>query len=126
MLWFAFLLALALYFLYAGAFFSLAKKAGLDHIAWFAFIPILSSILQLRMIQKSGWWVLMYFVPIASFVFAIIWQVQLLNAFGKNGAFVIFNILLAPVYMILWMVWGYSSETTYQLGNPIPPNGVAY
>ncbi|SDF60063.1 hypothetical protein SAMN04488542_11384 [Fontibacillus panacisegetis] len=111
---------IAFYLVYCGAFFSLAKKAGLDHIAWFAFIPILSTILQLRMIKQSGWWILMMLVPIANFVFAIIWQVKLLNAFGKNGAFVLF-IFLGPVYSILWMVWGYSQETRYYL-NDAPQN----
>jgi hypothetical protein len=110
---FLFLLYIVIYFLFAGAFFSLAKKANLNGIAWFAFIPLLSSILQLRMIQKSGWWVLMLLVPIANLVFAIIWQVKLLNAFGKNGAFVLFAIFLSPVYGILWMVWGFSAKTTY-------------
>ncbi|RCX17800.1 hypothetical protein DFP94_108161 [Fontibacillus phaseoli] len=124
-MWFLFLLAIAMYVLFAGAYFSLAKKAGLDHIAWFAFVPILMNILQLRLIKESGWWVLMYFVPVANIVFTIIWQVKLLNAFGKSGTYVLFNIFLPPVYGILWLVWGYSSSTTYQLNNPIPPNTFA-
>ncbi|WP_410770399.1 DUF5684 domain-containing protein [Fontibacillus sp. BL9] len=124
-MWFAFLLVIAMYVLFAGAYFSLAKKAGLDHIAWFAFVPILMNILQLRLIKESGWWVLMYCVPVANIVFSIIWQVKLLNAFGKNGAYVLFNIFLPPVYAIQWLVWGYSSSTTYQLNNPFPPNGYA-
>jgi hypothetical protein len=113
---FIWLLYIAVYFLFAGAFFNLAKKAGFHGIAWFAFIPILSSILQLRLIQKSGWWVLMYLVPIVNIVFAIIWQVKLLEAFGKSGAHVLFCIFLPPVYLIQWIVWGYSSKTTYRLG----------
>ncbi|MMZ71675.1 hypothetical protein D1872_351960 [compost metagenome] len=67
------------------------------------------------MIKESGWWVLMYLVPIANLVFTIIWQVRLLNAFGKNGAYVLFGIFLSPVYAILWLVWGYSSKTMYVL-----------
>ncbi|GIO34277.1 hypothetical protein J2TS6_54180 [Paenibacillus albilobatus] len=56
-------------------------------------------------------------------MFAIIWQVKLLNAFGKSGAYVLF-ILISPVYIILWMVWGYSSSTVYYLNNtPQNPNG---
>jgi hypothetical protein len=48
-------------------------------------------------------------------IFAIIWRVKLLNAFGKSGAFVLFYVFLAPVYLILWMVWGFSKETQYLL-----------
>jgi hypothetical protein len=123
---FLFLLYIVIYFLFAGAFFSLAKKANLNGIAWFAFIPLLNSILQLRMIQKSGWWVLMLLVPIANLVFAIIWQVKLLNAFGKNGAFVLFAIFLSPVYLILWMVWGFSAKTTYHSDGNAASNTTSY
>ncbi|WP_334072394.1 MULTISPECIES: DUF5684 domain-containing protein [Paenibacillus] len=122
-MFFAFLFIVAMYVLFAGAFFSLAKKAGLDDIAWFAFVPILNNILQLKLIKESGWWVLMYFVPIANLVFYIIWQVRLLNAFGKHGAYVLFGIFLSPVYAILWLVWGYSSNTMYVLDDRIPPPG---
>lgn len=122
-MFFAFLFAAAMYVLFAGAFFSLAKKAGLDDIAWFAFVPVLNTILQLKMIKESGWWVLMYLVPFANLVFAIIWQVRLLNAFGKNGAYVLFGIFLSPVYAILWLVWGYSSKTMYVLDYRVPPQG---
>ncbi|MDR9857025.1 DUF5684 domain-containing protein [Paenibacillus sp. VCA1] len=114
---------LAVYFAVCGAYFQLAKKAGRDDIAWFAFIPILNSILQLKLIKQSAWWILMSLVPIANIVFAIIWQVKLLNAFGKSGAYVLF-ILISPVYVILWMVWGYSSSTVYYLNNtPQNPTG---
>ncbi|TYA12118.1 hypothetical protein FRY98_15455 [Paenibacillus faecis] len=120
---FVLLFCAAMYVLFAGAYFSLAKKAGLDDIAWFAFVPILNTILQLKMIKESGWWVLMYLVPFANLVFAIIWQVRLLNAFGKSGAYVLFCIFLSPVYAILWLVWGYSSKTMYVLDYRVPPQG---
>jgi hypothetical protein len=118
-------LYIVVYLIICTAFFKLAQKAGLDGIAWFAYVPILNSILQLRLIQRSGWWVLMLLVPIANVIFAIIWQVKLLNAFGKNGAHVLFMIFLPPVYLIQWIVWGFSSTTTYQLGSGSVPPGTA-
>ena len=110
-----FLIAIALYILNAIAFFKLAEVAGRRDIAWMAWVPILNAIQQLLLIRKSGWWVLMYLVPIANFVLAIIWQVKLLNAFGKHGAFVLFFIFLSPIYEILWIVWGLSDDTRYTL-----------
>lgn len=103
------------YVLMGIAFFRLAKLAGRHDIAWFAWVPILSAILQLRLIKKSGWWVLMYLVPIANIVFAIIWQVKLLHAFGKHGAWVLMGIFLSVVYYIMWLVWSYSDQTEYKL-----------
>ena len=95
------------------AFMNLAKKAGRPDLVWMAWVPICSSIQQLLLIKKSGWWVLMYLVPIANFVFMIIWQVKLLKAFGKHGAFVLFEVFIPIVYLILWTVWGYSKDTRY-------------
>ncbi|OZB97620.1 DUF5684 domain-containing protein [Paenibacillus sp. XY044] len=109
------LIYLIIYFVVAGAYYQLGKKAGREDIAWFAFIPVLNVILQLKLIKISAWWILIMLVPVANIVFAIIWQVKLLNAFGKHGAFVLFAVFLAPVYTILWIVWGYSSSTEYQL-----------
>lgn len=116
-------LYVAIYLVICGAYFQLAKKAGRDDIAWFAFVPILNTILQLKLIKENAWWILIMLVPIANVVFAIIWQVRLLNAFGKNSAHVLFCIFLAPVYIIMWMVWGYSSKTQYVLDAPPAPPG---
>ncbi|MWV47382.1 hypothetical protein GRF59_27680 [Paenibacillus sp. HJL G12] len=112
---FLIVLYIVVYFVVCGAYFQLAKKADRNDIAWFAFVPILNYILQLKLINISAWWVLIYLVPIVNIVFAIIWQVKLLNAFGKTGAYVLFSIFLPPVYTILWIVWGYSSKTEYDL-----------
>lgn len=112
---FNFLFGVAFYVLNGIAFYRLAKIAGRPEIAWFAWIPILGTIQQLLLIKKSGWWVLMLLVPVANFVFWIIWNVQLLNAFGKHGAYVLLMIFLWPVYTILWIVWGFSDETRYTL-----------
>jgi hypothetical protein len=117
---------LAFWILDSLAFFKLAKLSGHDGIAWFAWVPILAQILQLRMINKSGWWILMSLVPIAGFIFAIIWRVKLLNAFGKSGVFVLFYVFLAPVYLILWMVWGFSKETQYLLRRDTFTQTVSY
>lgn len=104
-----------MYVLNGIAFMNLAKKAGRPNIAWMAWVPICNVIQQLLLIRKSGWLVLLYIIPIVNFVMMIIWQVQLLHAFGKNGAFVLFAIFLSPIYSILWIVWGLSENTHYTL-----------
>lgn len=104
------------------AFMNLAKVAGRSDIAWMAWVPVCSAIQQLLLIKKSGWNVLWYLVPIANFVFMIIWQVKLLGAYGKNGAYVLFNIFIPIVYVILWVVWGFSKETKYIFQTGTEPN----
>jgi hypothetical protein len=120
------IIVLAAYVLNAIAFMKLATVAGRPGIGWMAWVPVCNYIQQLLLIKKSGWWVLMYVVPIANIVFMIIWQVKLLNAFGKNGAHVLFYIFLAPVYLIQWIVWGFSSMTQYTLPLGNTPSGGTY
>lgn len=113
---FLLLLIVALWVLNGLAFYRLAVLAGRDGIAWFAWVPVLNFVLQLKLIDRSAWNILWLLVPIADIVFLIIWQVKLLNAYGKSGAFWLFN--LVPyvgqlIYEILWIVWGFSSDTRY-------------
>ncbi|WP_206832375.1 DUF5684 domain-containing protein [Alicyclobacillus fructus] len=109
-LWY--LVEIALYVLTSIAFYRLAKKAGLRKMAWFAWVPVLNIVLQLRMIGKSAWWLLVLLVPIVDIVFWIIWQVKLCRAFGHSGANV-WWVLVPLVYTIIWIVWGFEEETQY-------------
>ena len=110
---FSWVIIITSYVLNGLAFMNLANVAGRSDIAWMAWVPVCNSIQQLLLIKKSGWNILWYLVPIANFVFMIIWQVKLLNAYGKNGAYVLFGIFIPVVYVILWVVWGFSKETKY-------------
>ncbi|MFB5192346.1 DUF5684 domain-containing protein [Alicyclobacillus fastidiosus] len=114
---FELLIGLVLYVIIGLTDMRLAKIAGRPNIEWMAWVPICSTVLPLLLIKKSGWWLLIYLVPIANIVFFTIWQVKLLKAFGKHGAFVLLAIFLYPVYDILWLVWAYSSDTRYTLND---------
>ncbi|WP_245631727.1 DUF5684 domain-containing protein [Alicyclobacillus ferrooxydans] len=94
------LVGVGLYVIIGVADMRLAKIAGRPRIEWMAWVPICSTILPLLLIKKSGWWLLMYLVPIANIVFFILWQMKLLKAFGKHEAFVLLAIFLYPVYYI--------------------------
>jgi uncharacterized membrane protein YhaH (DUF805 family) len=118
------LFIIAFYVLNGLAFMNLAKIAGRSDIAWMAWVPICNVIQQLLLIKKSGWNILWYLVPIANIVFMIIWQVKLLSAYGKNGAYVLFNLFIPIVYVILWVVWGFSKETKYTLPTGSKSNSI--
>lgn len=106
-----------MYVLNGLAFMKLAALAGRPSIAWMAWVPVCNVIQQLLLIKKNGAWVLMYLVPVANVIFIIIWQVRLLNAYGKSGAYVLFYIFIPIVYGILWIVWGFSNQTRYTLSS---------
>jgi hypothetical protein len=89
------------YVLLAIAWWKVFTKAGYPGIL--ALIPIVNTIFLLRIAGMSGWWVLLYLVPIANVILAIVVAVKVGDRFGKGGAFSFFLLFLIPFigYFIL-------------------------
>lgn len=108
------LFMLAVYLVFSIAYFNLFKKAGIAN-AWFAFVPLLSTIGFLWVIGKSGWNILWILVPVANIVFFILWNIKFLKAFGKNPWWTLVAIIpyVDIIYSIYLVVIGFSSSTQY-------------
>lgn len=109
-------LYLALY-VYGGLVnYRLYTKAGINH-AWLAWVPIAQMAPLLWTIRRSAWMMLWMLVPIANVVFAVIWMVKFLNAFGYSGWWIL--LLLVPYvgelgYMALTSYMAFSQKVEYQ------------
>ncbi len=65
--WFVFL---ALYLYFSFMMYKMAQKTGQADNAWFAFIPILNTVLLVQMAEKPLYWLLFLFIPIVNvFIF---------------------------------------------------------
>ena len=73
--------------------FSKAGEAG-----WKCLIPILNTIVILRIAGKPAWWIVLFFVPFANIVFAIMALNGLAKSFGKGGGFTAGLILLPFIF----------------------------
>jgi hypothetical protein len=73
------------------AMWKIFEKAG--QAGWKAIIPIYSSIIQLRIIGMSGWYVLLYLVPLVNFIFAIYVAYKLALCFGYGIGMTILELL---------------------------------
>ncbi len=52
-----------------------AYRMGHADIAWWAFVPILNTILLIKMADKEMWWVILLFIPIVNWItFIILWM----------------------------------------------------
>ncbi|GMA61583.1 DUF5684 domain-containing protein [Alicyclobacillus fastidiosus] len=114
------LLIIALYVVSALAHYQLCKRAGVKH-RWMVWVPILYIFPILWTIQKSGWNVLFLLIPVANIVFAIIWHVKYLHAFGRSGHWLWFILLpvLGPIIMVIVLAQtAYSRKTIYHLRQP--------
>lgn len=89
--------------------FTKAGKPG-----WACLIPIYNLIVLLDIAGKPAWWVILFFIPIVSFVMTILMYVGLANRFGKGGGFAVGLVFLSPIF---FMILGFGSAQ-YQGGAP--------
>ena len=85
----------------------LFKKAG--EPGWASIVPIYNIIVQCKIAGAPAWWVIMFFIPIVSIVFAIMLVNKFVKAFGKDSGFTVGMILLPLVFMPI-LAYG---NTTY-------------
>lgn len=71
---FGWLIVLAIYFYFAFTQYKIAQKTGIGDSAWWAFIPILNTILLIKMAHKPLWWFLLLLIPGVNLIaFFILW-----------------------------------------------------
>src|SRR5579872_934997 len=96
MLFFVFLIELAIIGFYVYAGWKLYEKAGQP--GWACIIPIYSTIVMLLFVGKPWWWVLMLFIPGVNIVF-LIWMMNMLSkSFGKDEGFTVGLVLLGFIF----------------------------
>ena len=62
--------------------FTKAGKPG-----WAAIVPIYNIIIMLEIAGKPMWWVILFFVPIANLIAAILVGIAIAEKFGKGSGF---------------------------------------
>jgi len=90
--------------LMAGIWYTL-KKAGKPGYAFL--IPIYNIIVMLEVAQKPLWWFVMFLIPIANIVFAIMMLNAISKNFGKDEGFTVGLIFLSPIF---WAILGYGDS----------------
>ena len=69
-------------------------KAGQP--GWAALIPIYNAYTLLKIVNRPGWWLLLFFIPGVNIVVNAIVQIELAKAFGKTTAFGVIGLFLFP------------------------------
>ncbi len=76
---------IAIVVLLIAAYWMVFTKAG--EAGWKSIIPIYNLYIELKIIGRSGWWILLFLIPIVNIVIAIIVGIDLARAFGKGTGF---------------------------------------
>jgi len=91
-------------------------KAGQP--GWAAIVPIYNVIVMLQIAGKPVWWIILFFVPIANLIVAILMLAGIAKAFGK-GAGTVIGLILLPI--IFWPILGFGSAEYQGAGEAAEP-----
>lgn len=69
--------------------FTKAKQPG-----WAAIVPIYNAYILLKIANRPGWWLILYFIPFVNFIVWIIVSNDVAKAFGKGTGTTILLVLL--------------------------------
>jgi hypothetical protein len=83
--------------------FTKAGEAG-----WKAIIPIYNIVVLLEIVGRETWWVILFLIPIVSFVMWIIVALDLAKSFGRGTGFGIGLAFLSPIF---GLILGFGSDT---------------
>ncbi len=101
----------ALYFYFAFMQFRIASvKTGNADIAWFAFVPILNTILLIKMAAKPMWWIFLLLIPIVNLVaFFALWM-EVAKACDQSPVWG-FLTMIPPISLVSIFVMAYGSRS---------------
>jgi hypothetical protein len=105
-----YLLLIVLVIIGAWKVFTKAGQAG-----WKVLIPIYNAIILLRIVGLSGWYVLLFLVPIVNIIFDIYVSYKLAKSFGYGIGMTILLILA-----IGWLILGFGKATYLGQNRPQP------
>jgi hypothetical protein len=111
-----FSLVLAAFYVYcAWRIFEKAGKPG-----WAALIPIFNTLVQLEIVQRPLWWVLLMLIPGVNLVIMVIIIFDLAKVFGKDNGFAFGLLFLAPIFVPILAL----GNAVYTPRNPIDGNSI--
>jgi hypothetical protein len=96
------LIYLAILVVAAAGGWKVFTKAG--HPGWAAIIPIYNIYILLKIAERPGWWLILYFIPIVGFVITIIVSIDIARNFGKGSGF---GVGLAFLWFIFYPILGF-------------------
>jgi len=92
-----YIIIVTLVFIFIVSFYKIFQKA--DQPNWAIFVPIYNVYIFTKVIKKSGWWVLLFFIPYLNIIFNI-WSLNLLSKrFGKNELFTLGLVLFPFIFL---------------------------
>ncbi|NUM50750.1 MAG: signal peptidase I [Flavobacteriales bacterium] len=87
---------LAIIVLMIASMWKVFTKAGKP--GWAAIVPIYNIIVLLQIVGRPTWWIILFLIPIVSFIIMIMVMIDVAKSFGKGGGFAAGLILLGIIF----------------------------
>lgn len=91
------LLYIAVIVFYVYCMWRIFAKAGKP--GWASIVPIYNILVELEIVGRPWWWLLLMFVPVANIVIGVIILLDLAKVFGKSSGFGVGLILLPFIFI---------------------------
>lgn len=113
------IVAVIAYFMYMQ--YRIAHKTGQSDTAWWSFIPILNTLLLVRMAGKPIWWFFLLMIPIVNVVVAFMLWIAVAKNTGQSAFWGVL-MLIPPISLVAMFVLAYGSRPyEYTESPPVPP-----
>jgi hypothetical protein len=93
------LIYLALFVIYVVGLWKVFEKAG--EAGWKSIIPIWNTLVELRIVGYSPWYLLIFLIPLVNIVFAVIVAYKLAKAFGYGVGMTILEFVFGIGILII-------------------------
>jgi hypothetical protein len=100
------IIAFALMIFMIAAVWKVFSKAG--EPGWAAIVPIYNVIVLLKIAGKPLWWIILFIIPVANLIVAILAGIGLAKNFGKGDGF---GVGLALLPIVFYPILGFGSAT---------------
>jgi hypothetical protein len=84
------------------------EKAG--EAGWKSIIPFYNIYVMLEIVGRPGWWVILYFIPVAGFIVWVIMMIDLAKSFDRGIGFAI-GLMFLPI--LFYPLLGFSDMQYY-------------
>ena len=71
---------------------------------WAAVVPIYNEVVLLQLAGKSGWWFLLYLIPLVNIIIYFIARIDLAKSFGRGVGFGL-GLIFLPVIFFPILAW---------------------
>jgi hypothetical protein len=105
------------------AYWTIFTKAGQP--GWASLIPIYNAYVLLKIVGRPWWWLLLFLVPIANFIVAIMLSIDLARSFGRSTLFGVVMLFFFSAIGVLILAFGDSRYVGPAAASELPPGGLA-